>query len=257
MIRELFAANRRPNRIHASWMMTSEESAFVDSLRDTDASTAIAVELVDADAALARYIGWLTFGVLDDAELAAVAGSLTGMHDVDARIVAGLFLIGAAPRASWLRSCIADILRASADASRNMGPTIEVLQNYVAEPERFEPGGAVAAGTRLFEAGEFFEAHEVWEDVWRVVRDARDFHFFQGLINVAVGLKKLREGNANGLVRLMRRAGNLLGEVPDAWRGINVARLVEWVHGLEVGAEAWRDGQGDPPVVESPQLPRV
>ena len=27
---------------------------------------------------------------------------------------------------------------------------------------------ALAAGVRLFDAGLFFEAHEVWEDVWRV-----------------------------------------------------------------------------------------
>jgi predicted metal-dependent hydrolase len=48
-----------------------------------------------------------------------------------------------------------------------------------------------ARGARLFNIGEFFEAHEVWEERWKVATDKTERDFFQGLIQVAAAFHKL------------------------------------------------------------------
>lgn len=52
-------------------------------------------------------------------------------------------------------------------------------------------------GIRLFNAREWFEAHEVWEELWRDdPSEARAF--WQGLIMAAVSLEHWRRGNPRG-----------------------------------------------------------
>jgi uncharacterized protein len=48
-----------------------------------------------------------------------------------------------------------------------------------------------ARGARLFDAGAFFEAHEVWETRWRAAADKGEREFLQGLIQVAAAFHKL------------------------------------------------------------------
>lgn len=50
---------------------------------------------------------------------------------------------------------------------------------------------AFARGARLFDAGEFFQAHEAWEERWRVERDPSVRRAFQGFIQIAAGYHKL------------------------------------------------------------------
>jgi hypothetical protein len=50
---------------------------------------------------------------------------------------------------------------------------------------------AVLRGTELFDRGAFFEAHEAWEDRWRVLPDGDERIALQGLIQIAAGLHKL------------------------------------------------------------------
>jgi predicted metal-dependent hydrolase len=48
-----------------------------------------------------------------------------------------------------------------------------------------------ARGARLFDAGEYFEAHEAWEGLWRQATDESERRFLQGLIQVAAAFHKL------------------------------------------------------------------
>ncbi len=48
-----------------------------------------------------------------------------------------------------------------------------------------------ARGARLFDFGEFFDAHEVWEERWRVATDKTERDLLQGLIQVAAAFHKL------------------------------------------------------------------
>ena len=50
---------------------------------------------------------------------------------------------------------------------------------------------AFVRGARLFDDGAFFEAHEAWEERWRIAEDETERRFLQGLIQVAAALHKL------------------------------------------------------------------
>jgi predicted metal-dependent hydrolase len=65
---------------------------------------------------------------------------------------------------------------------------------------------AFARGSRLFDAGEFFEAHEAWEERWRVATDKVERDFLQGLIQVAAAFHKLLEmKSADAASRLLAK----------------------------------------------------
>src|SRR5579859_6345623 len=59
------------------------------------------------------------------------------------------------------------------------------------------------AGVLLFNAQDYFEAHEVWEDLWSE-NHGDERRFYQGLIQAAVGLFHFGGGNLGGAVKLYR-----------------------------------------------------
>src|SRR5262245_53795031 len=82
------------------------------------------------------------------------------------------------------------------------------------------------AGVVLFNAGDYFEAHEVWEDLW-ALSHGEERKFYQGLIQAAVGLCHFGNGNLGGAVKLYHSSrdymrdchGRFLGlDVDDFWR---------------------------------------
>ena len=82
------------------------------------------------------------------------------------------------------------------------------------------------AGVLLFNAQDYFAAHEVWEDLW-AESHGLERPFYQGLIQAAVGLCHFGNGNLGGAVKLyhsskayMARCGSpFLGlEVADFWQ---------------------------------------
>jgi uncharacterized protein len=93
-------------------------------------------------------------------------------------------------------------------------------------------------GIALFNAAEFFEAHEVLEDVWRAAPEPEK-KFLQGLIQVAVGLHHHSRGNIVGCRSLLARAGRNLSTYPAHYGGLDVATLLseltEWHEALEQG----------------------
>ena len=86
------------------------------------------------------------------------------------------------------------------------------------------------AGIVLFNRGDFFEAHEVWESLW-METPAPERRFYQGLIQAAVGLCHFDNGNLPGAAKLysssrdyMLRFGSpYLGLDQDAfWRAMDL-----------------------------------
>jgi predicted metal-dependent hydrolase len=59
------------------------------------------------------------------------------------------------------------------------------------------------AGIVLFNRGDFFEAHEVWESVW-METFTPEKKFFQALIQAAVALCHFCNGNTRGALKLYR-----------------------------------------------------
>ena len=96
--------------------------------------------------------------------------------------------------------------------------------------------GGYERGLELFNAGEFFDAHEVLEDVWRAA-PAEEKKFLQGLIQLAVGLHHYSRGNLAGARSLLARGNRNLGAYPERHRGIDLrqlrGRVEQWVQALE------------------------
>ena len=94
----------------------------------------------------------------------------------------------------------------------------------------------VSTGISLFNRGEFFDAHEVLEDVWRPSTEP-ERKFLQGLIQVAVALHHHSKGNTAGATSLLRRAARNLEGYPDDFCGIVLGSLrqtvAEWRQALE------------------------
>jgi len=79
-------------------------------------------------------------------------------------------------------------------------------------------------GIELFNAGEFYECHEVLEDVWRPSGGAeRDF--LQALIHFAVGFYHHRQGNPVGAELQLRKGLRKLAGYLPVFEGVDTARL--------------------------------
>ena len=79
-------------------------------------------------------------------------------------------------------------------------------------------------GIRLLNQGEFYDAHEVLEDVWRAAPEP-ERKFLQGLIQVAVALHHHSKGNLVGARSLMGRASKNLSHYPEQFGGIQLGPL--------------------------------
>jgi hypothetical protein len=62
----------------------------------------------------------------------------------------------------------------------------------------------LAQGRAAFNRGEFFAAHELWEEAWSVLAGAERLHV-QGLIQIAAGLHHLQQGRPGPAARLLER----------------------------------------------------
>jgi len=93
-------------------------------------------------------------------------------------------------------------------------------------------------GIQLFNAANFFEAHEVLEEVWRAA-PAPERKFLQGLIQVAVALHHHSRGNTVGCRSLLARASRNLSAYPVRHAGLDLTALFqtlqEWCAALEEG----------------------
>ena len=80
-------------------------------------------------------------------------------------------------------------------------------------------------GIRYFNACEFFEAHETWEEVW-METEGRSRRFFQGLIQVAVCLHHFGNGNLHGARKLYFSSRGYLEEYQPQYLGLDVDQLL-------------------------------
>jgi len=83
-------------------------------------------------------------------------------------------------------------------------------------------GRLMAEGRAAFNRGDFFLAHELWEDVWRSCVGP-DRTWIQALIQIAAGLLHLAEGRRVPAEALLVRALDKLGDAPSSLDGIDIA----------------------------------
>ena len=76
------------------------------------------------------------------------------------------------------------------------------------------------AGIVLFNRGDFFEAHEVWESLW-METFTEDKRFFQALIQAAVGLLHFCNGNVRGAAKLYRSSRDYMAKYASPHMGLD------------------------------------
>ena len=81
-------------------------------------------------------------------------------------------------------------------------------------------------GLRLFNAEDFFESHEVLEDLWTDTHDERR-KFYQGLIQAAVALLHFGNGNLGGAKKVYLTSRKYLEAYSPEYSGLNVSRFLE------------------------------
>jgi hypothetical protein len=72
-----------------------------------------------------------------------------------------------------------------------------------------------------FNAHDFFEAHEVWEDAWKDTTGRR-CAFYQGLIQMAVTLVHYQRRNGLGVRRVFARAQERWRPLPGVYMGLDL-----------------------------------
>jgi len=86
-------------------------------------------------------------------------------------------------------------------------------------PERFP--AALVRFVELFNAGEFWESHEVLEGPWREHGSA----FYQGLILYASAFVHAKRDNAHGIRAQLRKARQALAPYEPAYLGVDTAAV--------------------------------
>jgi predicted metal-dependent hydrolase len=80
-------------------------------------------------------------------------------------------------------------------------------------------------GIEFFNACEFFEAHEVWEELWSDDQGPSR-RFYQGLIQVAVCLHHFGNGNLRGARKLYHSSRKYLADYAPFHLGLDVDKLL-------------------------------
>jgi len=101
--------------------------------------------------------------------------------------------------------------------------------------------GLFERGVEEFNSRHFFEAHDVWEELWMETRGENRL-FYQGLIQTAVGLYHCSNGNFKGASSQLCKAVAKLERYLPAYHGIETHALVGRVRKVLSTAEMLRDG---------------
>jgi predicted metal-dependent hydrolase len=87
-------------------------------------------------------------------------------------------------------------------------------------PETYEP--RYLGGILLFNAQDFFEAHEVWESLWQDCCGP-ERRFYQALIQAAVALLHYGNGNLRGAMKLFRSSRDYMDKYESPYLGLDTA----------------------------------
>ncbi len=87
------------------------------------------------------------------------------------------------------------------------------------------PSPEFIQGLQEFNRGEFFEAHETLELIWKEETDPLRY-LYQGILQVGVGFYHLSRGNYRGAIALWERGLRLLEPFRSGCLSVDVDRLI-------------------------------
>ena len=116
---------------------------------------------------------------------------------------------------------------------------------------------ALAQGIKLFNAREFYEAHEVWEEQWHL-EEGDHKKFLQGLIQAAVAFYKLDTGNPRGLHKMLVKSIRNLAPLPLGSMDILLEEFLEKLADWDNRAQGMvESGRIDYKPEDLPRLERI
>jgi predicted metal-dependent hydrolase len=80
-------------------------------------------------------------------------------------------------------------------------------------------------GIECFNRREFFDCHEVLEEVW-LAETLEEKSFYQGLIQVAAAFHHYQSGNRRGACSLLQRGREKLAALPSPCHGVDLSSLL-------------------------------
>ncbi len=83
---------------------------------------------------------------------------------------------------------------------------------------------AAREGVRLFNAGEYYAQHDVFEALW-VETEGPVRELYRAVLQVGVALYQAQRGNRRGALKMLLRSAQWLRDLPDVCQGLNVAQL--------------------------------
>src|SRR5579863_3495230 len=102
-------------------------------------------------------------------------------------------------------------------------------------------------GIVLFNAGRFFDCHEVWEEVWNRASGAEKL-FYQGMIQAAVAILHAERGNPRGARSTWNKARAKLDPLAAEYMGIALGELCGAVDTFVTDALAGRPHSPSPKI---------
>ena len=110
---------------------------------------------------------------------------------------------------------------------------------------------------RLFDAGNYFGAHEAWETCWARCKGTGDEEFFKGLAQLGAGYTHWMRGNPHGAAALLGRALERIGRSGSPHRGLDIAAFMHTVEGLRATAARCTGTDAALPPLELCMVPRT
>ncbi len=86
------------------------------------------------------------------------------------------------------------------------------------------PRRLLLRGVAAFNAGRFFDAHEIWEVLWNETV-GEEKRFVQGLVQLAAGYLKLSSAQYPGALKLLTRGCQVLLAYPPIYAGLRLSLL--------------------------------
>lgn len=105
------------------------------------------------------------------------------------------------------------------------------------DPQRWSQCAGYWHGIELFNQAQYWEAHEAWEELWKLAgRRGPLADFLKGLIKLAAAGVKAQKGVPVGVVSHARRATELFEQVRpmtgEQYCGLNLTELTAWAQAL-------------------------
>jgi predicted metal-dependent hydrolase len=108
-------------------------------------------------------------------------------------------------------------------------------------------------GIEYFNAGRYFDAHEIWEEIW--LRSSGDTKlFYQMLIQAAVGLYHYERGNARGARGMFNNVTEKLGRLPSIFMSLD---LVDFAKQFMLALKELIENGNEAPPADESHRPRI